>query len=188
MNTAKYLKFLRQSLDEGEIPQELYDSTVAEIEKSGGMNRDIYRRFLSELERRRLFNVKTEPINYENSAKTDGTYKYSHRKNPFWNIGHGITAFIFKLLGGYLLGGIVYGAWRVKDRKKLKNLKGAFITTSNHVGYVDAALTRRALGFKKQYIVAAPFNCKNTLGGGILKIATMIPLPCSVKGDRKSVV
>lgn len=184
MNTEKYLKFLRRSLDEGEIPRELYDVMVAEIEKSGKMNRKIYRFFLSELERRRLFNVKTEPINYARSAVTDGTYKYSHRKNPFWNFGHGVTALLFKLLGGYLLGGIVYGAWRVKDRKKLKKLKGGFITTSNHVGYVDAFLTRRAMGFKKQYIVAAPYNCKRTLGGGLLKMATMLPLPSSVTGVR----
>ena len=100
MNTEKYLTFLKQSVDEGEIPQELYELMVAKIAETGKMNGKLYRFFLSELERRRLFNVKTYPVDYKNSAKTDGTYKYSHRKNPFWAIGHALSAFIFKVVGG----------------------------------------------------------------------------------------
>ena len=184
MNTEKYLTFLKQSVDEGEIPQELYDLMVAKIAETGKMNRKLYRFFLTELERRRLFHAKSEPVNYKNSAKTDGTFKYSHRKNPFWLLGHAITTSLFKVFGGYIMSWLTYGVWRVKDRKKLKKLKGAYITVSNHVGYVDGFLTRRALGLKKQYIVAAPFNCKNTPGGRIMQMTAIIPLPSTLGGVR----
>lgn len=183
MNTKAYLGLLKYSLDSGELPQDLYDETVAKINARGKMTKKIYYEYLTELERRGLFQVDGTPFNTENSAVTNGEYKYKNPKNPFWHIGHAIASFIFKTLGGYFLGAVAYGVWRVKDRKKLKGVK-ACITTSNHVGYVDALLTRRALGMRKQYIVVAPHNCKNNLGGAMLKSTAVIPLPSVPSGNR----
>lgn len=42
----------------------------------------------------------------------------------------------------------------------------------------------RATGMKRRYIVAAPYNCKSTLGGKILCAAGELPLPVSFKGLR----
>lgn len=183
MNTKAYLGLFKYSLDAGELPQDLYDEVVAKVEAEGKMTKKIYYEYLDELERRRLFDVDGTPFNTKNSAVTDGSYVYKHPKNPIWHIAHGFWSTIFKLLGGYMLGAFGYGVWRVKDRKKLKGIK-ACVTTSNHVGYVDALLTRRALGMRKQYIVAAPHNCKNDLGGKLLKSATIIPLPSALSGNK----
>ncbi len=183
MNTKAYLGLFKYSLDAGDIPQDLYDEVVAKVEAEGKMTKRIYYEYLDELERRRLFDVDGTPFNTDNSAKTDGSYVYKHPKNPIWHIAHGFWSTVFKLLGGYMLGAFGYGVWRVKDRKKLKGIK-ACVTTSNHVGYVDALLTRRALGMRKQYIVAAPHNCKNDLGGKLLKSATIIPLPSALSGNK----
>lgn len=183
MNTKAYLGLFKYSLDAGDIPQDLYDWVTAKVAERGKMTKRIYYEYIDELERRRLFDTDGTPFNTENSAKTDGTFVYKHPKNPFWHISHAVTSTIFKLLGGYVLGAFGYGVWRVKDRKKLKGI-GACITTSNHVGYVDALLTRRALGMRKQYIVSAPHNCKNNFGGWVLKSATILPLPSSFKGSK----
>lgn len=182
MNTKAYLKLLEYSLKEGDIPQDLYDSTIAEIQKDGKMTKRVYSYYINELEKRRLFYADGTPFNPENSAKTDGTYIYKHTKNPFWYIGHAFFSTIFKFLG-WIGGGIGYGIWRVKDAKKFKKL-GACITLSNHVGYLDALITRRALGCRKQYIIAAPHNCKPTVGGAVLRAATVLPLPISFAGAR----
>ncbi len=184
MNTKKYLKLFKYSLDAGDIPQELYDFVTDEVKRDGKMTPRVYGLYLRELEKRRLFAVDGAPFTVENSAKTDGSYVYIHRKNPFWYIGHAVTATIFKFIG-WLGSGLVYGMWRFPRRykKKFKGIK-ACVTVSNHVGYIDAALTRRALGCRKQYIIAAPHNCKRNLGGVILRSATVVPLPCSFKGIK----
>lgn len=182
MNTRAYLRMFGELAENGELPMELYRALLDEIVRDGKMTKRVYAFYIAELERRRLFDVAGTPYTTKNSAKTDGTYKYKHEKNPFWYIGHALTSTLFKFLG-YVGGGIVYGVWRVKDRKKLKGI-GACVTVSNHIDYLDALLTRRAMGGKKQYIVAAPHNRKNTLGGAILASATIIPLPISLKGAR----
>ena len=163
MNTKQYLQMFAHLAETDEIPRDLYDKLMAAIAARGKMTKSIYREYLLELERRRLFDVDGAPFTTEKSAKTDGTYVYKHPKNPFWHIAHGIWSTIFKLIG-FVGGAIVFGVWRVKDRKKLKKL-GAYITTSNHMGYLDAVLTLRATGMKNRYIVAAPHNCKSTFGG-----------------------
>ncbi len=183
MNTKRYLQMFGELAEQDAIPRALYDRLFAEIAAEGKMTKRIYRLYLDELERLRLFDTEGAPFDTEKSAKTDGTYVYKHERNPFWHIFHGFWAFIFKLIGIFG-GGIVFGVWRVRGRKNLKAL-GACITVSNHVGYLDAVLTRRALGFKKQYIVVAPHNCKYTVGGAILRSATELPLPVNIKGARK---
>lgn len=182
MNTKAYVRMFGELADKGELPPDLYKTLLDEIAADGKMTKRVYALYINELERRRLFDVDGTPFKTEKSAKTDGTYKYKHEKNPFWHIAHAITSSVYKLLG-YIGGGIVYGVWRVKDRKKLKRL-GACVTESNHVGYLDALLTRRATGCKKLYIVAAPHNRKRTLGGALLASAVIIPLPISLKGAR----
>lgn len=165
-----------------EIPTELYNTLLDEIRKDGKMTKRVYALFLDELERRGLFFADGAPFDTKNSAKTDGSYVYKRPHNPFWHMAHAVCAAIFKFIG-WFGSGVVYGVWRVKDKKKFKNL-GACITVSNHVDYLDAVLTRRALGCKKQYIVAAPHNCKNDFGGFLLTSATEIPLPINNKGAR----
>lgn len=179
MNTKKYLAFFASMAEENVIPRDLYDMLLAEIAKDGKMTKRVYSLYLDELERRRLFDAYGAPFDTENSAKTDGTYKY-HSKNPFKKLAHAFWFGTFKLIG-WVGGAIVFGVWRVKDRKKLKGL-GACITVSNHVGYLDAVLTLRATGNKRQYIVAAPHNCKNDIGGRILAYAGLVPLPVNAKG------
>ncbi len=182
MNTKAYLRFFGELAEKDEIPRDVYDTVVAEIAKDGKMTERVYSLYLQELEKRRMFDTDGAPFDTKNSAKTDGTYVYKHVKNPFWYILHAFWSTVFKLIG-YVGAGVVFGVWRVKDRKKLKKI-GACITTSNHVGYLDAVLTRRAMGGKKQYIVVAPHNCKYTVGGAILRSATELPLPVNLKGTR----
>ncbi|MCM1367957.1 MAG: 1-acyl-sn-glycerol-3-phosphate acyltransferase [Roseburia sp.] len=182
MNTKKYKAFFAELAQKGDIPPDLYDEITAEIERDGKMTKRVYSVFLNGLEKRGLFDVDGTPFSEKNSAKTDGSYKYKRPKNPFWHIGHAVTATLYKFIG-WIVGGVGYGIWRVKDAKKLKKI-GACITTSNHVGYLDPCLTRRALGVKKQYIVAAPHNCKRNLGGAILKSAIVLPLPATFKGAK----
>ena len=182
MNTKKYLAMFERLAENNEIPQALYDKLTADIKAAGKMTKGIYAEYLSELEKLGLFDVDGAPFDTNKSAKTDGTYVYKHTKNPFWHIGHFFWSSVFKLVG-YIGGAIVFGVWRVKDRKKLKRL-GACITTSNHVGFLDAVLTLRASGMQNRYIVAAPHNCKSTLGGKILCSAGEVPLPISYKGMK----
>lgn len=182
MNTKKYLKMFEELAQKGEIPDELYAGLVARINEAGKMTKDVYRYYLSELEKRRLFDVDGAPFDTNKSAKTDGTYVYRRPKNPFWHISHAFWSTIFKLIG-FIGGAIVFGVWRVKGRKKLKKI-GACITTSNHVGYLDAVLTLRATGMQSRHIVVAPHNCKSTVGGKILSAAGVIPLPVNFKGLR----
>ena len=182
MNTKQYLAMFAHLAENDEIPRDLYDKMIAAIAKRGKMTKSIYREYITELERRRLFDVAGAPFTTEKSAKTDGTYVYKRTKNPFWHLSHGFWSTVFKLIG-FIGGAIVFGVWRVKGRKKLKKL-GACITTSNHVGYLDAVLTLRATGMKSRYIVAAPHNCKSTVGGHILCAAGEVPLPINFKGMR----
>lgn len=182
MNTKKYLALFAELAEKDEIPRGLYDSLLAQIAAKGKMTKDIYAYYLTELEKLRAFDVDGAPFDTDKSAKTDGTYVYKHTKNPFWYILHGWWSTIFKLIG-FFGAGVVFGVWRVKDRKKMRKL-GACITVSNHIGYLDAVLTRRALGAKKQYIVVAPHNCKHTVGGALLRSATELPLPINIKGTR----
>lgn len=182
MNTKKYLKMFEELADSGEIPRELYDSLVAKIQERGKMTKSIYDYYLTELEKRRLFDVDGAPFDTNKSAKTDGTYVYKRTKNPFWHISHGFWSTVFKLIG-FFGGAVVFGVWHVKGRKKLKKL-GPCITTSNHVGFLDAVLTLRATGMQNRYIVAAPHNCKDTVGGKILCAAGEVPLPINFKGMR----
>ena len=182
MNTKKYMAMFGELAQKDEIPRSLYEELIAEIAKSGKMTKSIYNYYLTELEKLRLFDVDGAPFDTNKSAKTDGTYVYRHPKNPFWHIGHFFWSTVFKIVG-FVGGAIVFGVWHVKGRKKLKKL-GACITTSNHVGYLDAVLTLRATGMQSRYIVAAPHNCKSTLGGKILCSAGEIPLPIGHKGMR----
>lgn len=182
MNTKKYLKMFEGLAENGEIPRELYDNLVAKIGERGKMTKSIYNYYLTELEKLRLFDVDGAPFDTEGSAKTDGTFVYKRTKNPFWHFSHWVWSTIFKLIG-FVGGAIVFGVWHVKDRKKLKKL-GPCITTSNHVGYLDAVLTLRATGMQNRYIVAAPHNCKDTIGGKILCAAGEVPLPINFKGMR----
>ena len=182
MNTKKYLAMFAHLAENEEIPRWLYDKLLSDVAKSGKMTKSIYNDYLAELERLRLFDVDGAPFDTNKSAKTDGTYVYKHTKNPFWHLGHFFWSTVFKLVG-FIGGAIVFGIWRVKGRKKIKKI-GACITTSNHVGYLDAVLTLRASGMQNRYIVAAPHNCKSTLGGKILTSAGEIPLPISYKGMR----
>lgn len=182
MNTKSYKKLIKYSLDHGQIPHDLYDLVMAEIERDGKMTPRVYALYLDELERRRLFYTDGTPFNDDVVAKTDGTYKYLHTKNPFWYIAHAFYSTVFKAIG-YLVGGIGYGIWRIKDRKKIKKI-GACVSISNHIGFIDAAITRRAFGCKKQYIVAAPHNCKPNFGGHILRSATVLPLPIAFRGVK----
>lgn len=182
MNTKKYLAMFSHLAENDEIPRSLYDKLLSDVAKSGKMTKSIYNDYLTELEKLRLFDVDGAPFDTRKSAETDGTYVYKHTKNPFWHLGHFFWSTLFKLIG--LIGGaIVFGAWRVNGRKKLKKL-GPCITTSNHVGYLDAVMTIRATAMQNRYIVAAPHNCKKTLGGKILSTAGLIPLPISYKGAR----
>ena len=182
MNTKKYLAMFGSLAENDKIPRYLYDELMARVAKSGKMTKDIYAYYLTELEKLRLFDVDGAPFDTNKSAKTDGTYVYRRNKNPFWHLGHAFWSTVFKLIG-FVGGAIVFGVWRVKGRKKLKRI-GACITTSNHVGYLDAVLTLRASGMQNRYIVAAPHNCKSTLGGKIMGSAGMIPLPINFKGMR----
>lgn len=182
MNTKAYLRLFGELAEKDEIPRDLYDTVVAEIAKDGKMTKRVYSLYLQELEKRRLFDVDGAPFDTRKSAKTDGTYVYKHTKNPFWHIAHAIWCTLFKWIG-FIGAGVVFGIWRVKDRKKIKKL-GACITTANHVGYLDGVLTLRATGMKKRYIVVAPHNCKSNVGGAILRRAGVIPLPISLKGAR----
>ncbi len=184
MKTKAYKKLFESLHDNGEIPDELYSLLLEKIAADGKMNMRIYEMYLRELERRRLFSVDGAPFDTKNSAKTDGSYVYLHRKNPFWYIGHAVTSTIFKFLG-WLGSGLAYGMWRFprKYKKKFRGI-GACVTVSNHVGYVDAVLTRRALGMRKQYIIAAPHNCKRNIGGAILRSATVVPLPSTLHGVK----
>lgn len=183
MNTEKYMRFFAELAEKDEIPRDVYDTVMAEIAKDGKMTKRVYGIYLDELEKRGLFDAEGAPFDTEKSAKTDGTYEYKHPKNPFWHLLHAFWSTLFKLIG-YFGAAVVFGVWRVKDRKKFKNI-GACITVSNHVGFLDAVLTRRALGGKKQYIVVAPHNCKYTVGGAILRNATELPLPKSMGGVHK---
>lgn len=182
MNTAKYMAMFDELLEKGELPREVYDRVVAEIAVDGKMTKRVYGVYLEELEKRRAFDVDGAPFDTAKSAQTDGTYVYKRTKNPFWHLAHGIWSFIFRCIG-FFGGAVVFGVWRVKDRKKIKKLP-AFITTSNHVGFLDGVLTIRATGFKRRYIVVAPHNCKKTVGGAILRSAGVIPLPKSFGGAR----
>ena len=180
MNTKKYLAMFGELAQKGDLPQDVYDIVLDEIQKSGKMTRSIYDRYLLELEKRRLFDVDGAPFDTKNSAQTDGTYVY--KRKGLWHVGHAIVSSIFKAIG-FIGGAIVFGVWRVKDRKKLKGI-GACITTSNHVGYLDAVLSLRSTGWKRKYIVVAPHNCKQNFGGAILRSAGVVPLPISFKGTR----
>ncbi|MDE7406644.1 MAG: 1-acyl-sn-glycerol-3-phosphate acyltransferase [Clostridiales bacterium] len=182
MNTKQYMAMFARLAESGELPRDLYDKMLAEIAQKGKMTKSIYNDYLTELERRRLFDVDGAPFTTEKSAQTDGTYVYRHPKNPFWHFAHWFWSTTFKLIG-FVGGAIVFGVWHVKGRKKLKKL-GPCITTSNHVGYLDAVLTLRATGMQNRYIVAAPHNCKKTVGGHILCAAGEVPLPISFKGMR----
>lgn len=182
MNTAKYKRFFGKLFNSGDIPEDLYVELMSAAEQKGKVDWEIYRMFLDGLERRRLFETEGTPFSTEKSAKTDGSYVYLRPKNPFWHIGHAVMSTVFKFLG-WLGSGLVYGVWRIKDRKKLKKL-GPCISVSNHFGYIDAALTRYAFGCKKQYIIAAPHNCKQNLGGAIIRAATAIPLPINFRGTK----
>lgn len=182
MKTKKYKRFFKSLFEAGDIPEDLYNSLIAKIDEQGRMNGRVYEFFLSELERRALFEVDGTPYSTKNSAKTDGTFKYKSPKNPFWHIGHAVMSTIYKFLG-WFGSAFIFGVWRVPDKKKLKDV-GACISVSNHVGYLDPLLTRYAFGCRKQYIVAAPHNCKRNLGGAILKAATVIPLPINFRGTK----
>ncbi|MCH5162716.1 MAG: 1-acyl-sn-glycerol-3-phosphate acyltransferase [Clostridiales bacterium] len=184
MNTKAYREMFKMLLDAGELPQDIYDKVISEIDADGKMTVRVYNMYLEELERRRLFAVDGAPFTTKNSARTDGTYVYKRPKNPFWHIHRAIWATIGKIVG-FLASGIGYGFWHFprKEKKKLKGV-GACITVSNHVGYLDGGLTRRALGMKKQYIIVAPHNCKRNLGGAILKSAIAVPLPISFHGVK----
>lgn len=182
MNTKKYLAFFGSLAESGELPRDIYDLMLARIAEKGKMTKSIYAEYLAELEKRRLFDVDGAPFDTNKSAQTDGTYAYRHPKNPFWHLRHAFWNFTFRVVG-FIGGAIVFGVWRVKDRKKLKKL-GACITTSNHVGFLDAVLTLRATGMQHRYIVGAPHNCKRNYGGSILCAAGELPLPISRKGMR----
>ena len=182
MNTRKYLAMFGQIAEKGEMPRELYDKMLACVAAEGKMTKAVYAEYLAELEKRRLFDVDGAPFDTDKSAKTDGTFVYKRTKNPFWHIRHWFWSTVFKLIG-FIGGAIVFGVWRVKGRKKIKKL-GACITTSNHVGFLDAVLTLRATGMQRRYIVAAPHNCKSTVGGRILCAAGEIPLPINFRGMR----
>ena len=182
MNTKKYKKLLEYSLGNGDIPQELYDAALAEIERDGKMTKRVYNWYLNELESRRLFHVPTVPFTTEGSAKTDGTYVYKRTKNPFWHLGFAAVGGGF-MLASRIAAAIGYGIWRIKDRKKLKGL-GACVTLSNHIGMLDCIISRRAIGFKRAYAIVAPFNCKNNVGGKLLGVGGCLPLPTSMRGIK----
>ncbi|MBD5131131.1 MAG: hypothetical protein HDT28_00835 [Clostridiales bacterium] len=182
MNTKKYKAMFVTLRDSGEIPIDVYDLVMREIEKDGKMTKRVYGIYLTELEKRRLFDVCTVPFDTKNSAQTDGTYKY-RSKNIFKRLAHRFWFRIFKI-GAYVACALWFGVWRVKDKKKLKGIK-ACMTTSNHIGFLDSLFALRAIP-GKQYIVSAPFNCKNDLGGKILSTAGELPLPLpnSLSGAR----
>ena len=183
MNAKKYLHMFGELAERNEIPRDLYDMLVAKIAENGGrMNRRVYDFYLSELEKRGLFDAEGAPYVTKNSAATDGTYKYLHPKNPFRYIARAFCATVLKIIG-YAAGALLFGVWRVKDKKKLKGL-GAYITVSNHIGYLDVVLTRRATGGKKLYVAVAPHNCKRNLGGAILAASAAIPLPNGFRGVK----
>lgn len=182
MNTKKYMRMFGQLAESGEIPVALYERLMSEITARGKMTPDIYKMYLTELEKLGLFDVEGTPFNKKNSAQTDGTYVYNHSKNPFWHMHHAFWTTVAKLVS-YPLSAVYYGIWRIKDRKKIKKL-GACISVSNHVGYIDCCITRRSFGFKKLYFTVAPHNCKRNLGGLILNGCGTIPLPISIKGAR----
>ncbi len=181
MRTKKYKKWLATLVEKNAVPQELYYKMLGEIERDGKMTKRVFRLFMTELERRRLFDVPVVPYSENGSARTDGRFKYRH-KNPFWIMWHAFARGVAKLCG-ILGGGIGYGVWRVKDAKKLKGI-GACITVSNHIGYLDPLLTMRSLLGRRRYIVVAPYNCKRNLGGFLLKGACELPLPVSFNGTR----
>ena len=183
MNTKKYLHMFGELAERDEIPRELYDTLVAKIAENGGrMDKRIYKIYLSELEKRRLFDVDGAPYVTKNSAKTDGTYKYRHPGNPFRYIANAFCGVVLKIIG-YAAGALLFGVWRVKGKKKLKGLR-SYITVSNHIGYLDIVLTRRATGRKKLYVVAAPHNRKMNLGGALLAAACVLPLPSGFRGAK----
>ena len=182
MKTKKYKRFFKSLYDAGDISEELYNALIDKINAEGRMNKRVYEFFLAELERRALFDVDGTPFSTKNSAKTDGSFKYKSPRNPFWHLAHAFTSSVFKFLG-WFASAFIFGIWRVPDRKKLKDVR-ACISVSNHVGYLDALLTRYAFGCRKQYIVVAPHNCKNNFGGAILKSATVIPLPINFHGAK----
>lgn len=181
MNTKKYLQMFGELADKKEIPLELYGMLVSEIAKDGRMTKRVYGVYLTELEKRGLFDAEGAPFDTRKSAKTDGTFKYRHN-NIFWHIAHGFCAGVLKIIG-YVAGGIGFGVWRVADRKKLKGIP-SYIATSNHIGYLDIVLSRRAAGAKRFYAVVAPHNCKRTLGGAILKATAAVPLPSGIRGAK----
>lgn len=183
MNTKKYLRFFAELAEDGKIPLELYDRMLAEIAKEGGrMNKRVYAVYLDELEKLRAFDVDGSPFDTEKSANTDGSYVYKRPKNPFWLLSRAVCGGLFKAVA-WIAAGIGFGVWRVKDRKKLKGV-GACITMSNHIGYLDCLLTRRAMGGKRQNIIVAPHNRKRTVGGAIIAAVSGVPLPKTIGGAR----
>ncbi|MDE7463400.1 MAG: 1-acyl-sn-glycerol-3-phosphate acyltransferase [Clostridiales bacterium] len=182
MNTKAYRKMFKTLLEAGELPQDIYDAVIAEMERDGKMTARVYNVYLEALERRRLFSVDGAPFSTKKSARTDGTYVYKRPHDPFWHIWHGVMSTVGKFFG-WLGSGVGYGFWRFprECKKKLKGV-GACITVSNHVGYLDGAMTRRALGLKKQYIIVAPHNCKKTIFGALLRGASALPLPTTFRG------
>ena len=182
MNAKKYLHMFGELAERNEIPRELYDLLVAKIAENGGrMDKRVYKTYLSELEKRGLFDAEGAPFVTKNSAKTDGTYKYRH-KNPLRHIARAVAVTVLKLIG-YVAGALLFGVWRVKGRKKLKGLR-SYITVSNHIGYLDIVLTRRATGGKKLYVAVAPHNRKMNFGGAILAAAGALPLPSGFRGAK----
>lgn len=181
MNTKKYLKMFGALADEKRIPLVLYEKLVSEIAADGRMTKRVYSVYLQELEKLGAFDADGAPFDTKNSAKTDGTYKYKH-DNIFWRAAHAFCAGVLKAIG-YAAGGIGFGVWRIKDKTKLKGIP-SYITASNHIGYLDIVLSRRATGGKRFYVIVAPHNCKNDLGGAILKTTAALPLPCGIKGAK----
>ena len=170
---------IREGVALGEIPADLGETALAEVQARGKMTPDIYRRLADGLAARGLSHVAITPLDRDPPPIT-AKYTYLPR-NPFFWLLKVFIQFVL-IFFGFVLGQVWFGI-RVVGRKNLRGVKRA-VTVSNHIAYLDPLLIKRVAAFRRLKITAAPGNVGRGPVRPIMKAAGVMPFGSDLAAMR----
>lgn len=119
-----------------------------------------------------------EPIDIDIDNHTytflESGFLFSLFSNLLYLIAYPILTILDKILFNFK----VYG------RENIKAIKGAKITVSQHIQYIDCSMVGLANRFKKTYFTALEDSFKIPVVGGIMRLLNAIPIPKDIKYTR----
>ena len=129
------------------------------------------------------FDEYTTPFREENLVNIDENYQYLPDKLSFRcasRITRGVRDVFSSLVNFFAFG------LRIKGREHLKALKGTGIfTVTSHFSFVDSLIISEITRWRKKlYITVAKHNCKNTVGGRIMRRGGILPLPENIAATK----